>query len=136
MPSFVDIFITENAEKLKTNNGRERLSLLAQFLKLVPRFRFRLEGWSDWDFNSDSCNTSACACGWATLIFQEFKLEKLPYATNLKYSDDIGWFAVESFFDLTQTHSYYLFSMYSYNDDPTPTDVAERIEKFLEESSS
>lgn len=144
MTNFVDEFITENAEKLKTTNGRERLRLLAQFLRLVPEERFDLMSWADSDFQTNECGTAACACGWATVIFPEFQLKKEIFAKEddedyeifqyeLVYQDFVNWRAVEEFFNLYTHQCYSLFNKSFYDEPATPTLVSERIDKLLKD---
>jgi hypothetical protein len=114
---------------------KERLLKLANFLETVEPERFDLSTWSDSNFTPEKCDTAACACGWATVIFKDegFTL----YNSMPMYNDDknrrsyISWKAVQAFFDITNDGAEYLFCNSSYEDDGTsPLEVSERIRRF------
>jgi len=129
--------------------NRERLLMLADFLRTVPEENFDLTSWrydntaetvdvGDNQLSSLHCGTTGCAVGWACSL-PEFNAQGLTWRGSLPlYSlgDSIstaGWEAVEGFFYLGENQSLYLFSdkCYSDADDQSPAGVAKRIEDFV-----
>lgn len=121
--------------------NRQRLEHLIEVLDSVPRKRFSLDHWS--------CDTSACAVGWAAqdpkFKADGFKLARplLDYEPHPVYQPvkggpfTEGWEAVCEFFELTHEDAEWLFSIDCYDDFVAvkPRDVAKRIRALLEEGS-
>lgn len=124
---YIQQFRINNEKELLTQDGMERLRLLADFLEKLPPERFDLWNWSYGDFKPNRCGTTACACGWATTIFNEFELVD----SFVAYKDFISWYAVEKFFQLEQREAMKLFSEGSYVSKATPKMVSEKIRKHL-----
>jgi len=122
-----------------------RLSLLAWYLRSVPRQYFRLMSWvyrngSNFDnglLKNIECGATACAIGWAAHIPEFRKLGfELFYnggAVVPSYKGTRNWEAVQNFFGLTSSEALHLFSMYSYpkENGTLPFEVANRIDKFV-----
>lgn len=124
--------------------NKERLQTLADFLKTpLPQEKFDIESWrsglntTDRGLRAVSCNTVACAVGWACAI-PEFKALGLKYKQgpwtgrpNFKGND--GWDAVTNFFDLRYSDCFYLFDADSYPNayETTALEVVTRIEEFI-----
>lgn len=132
---YVKQFRMKYQDELKNEDGNERLRLLALFLEHLPEERFSLRTWSDAAFdvsNTNHCGTSACACGWATTVFDGIYLDKgtVVLSNNRKRS----WDAVLDFFDLRLGEAKKMFSESYYYEKATPKMVAERIKEFLDKT--
>ena len=140
----------------------ERLGKLANFLRKVPDENFNLKSWrssidpyeegiddqtaTDEDLLGHVCGTTGCAVGWACAL-PEFNKQGLiwdDYGPLFESNDlveewddatptYIGWDAVDKFFDITLYQSNYLFSDIRYDDNATPTMVADRIDNFIKD---
>jgi hypothetical protein len=121
---------------------QEKLLRLADFLEILPDERFNLKRWSQDHFEPTACETTACACGWASVIFPELALKPVKFNTGRKsiYFTDkdnieyFGWIAIEKFFDLTQEEANDLFFVDSYrecNIEPSRKNVIKRIREFV-----
>jgi hypothetical protein len=128
----------------------ERLEILARRIERIPIRNFDMHNWVDiFMFNNEglrvskgrpSCNTTACAMGWATTI-KKFNKEGLvmapcgfPLFKNPSNGEEyIGFRAAEEFFGLERRQSTYLFSRESYPHDykNNPRIVANRIRGLL-----
>lgn len=109
--------------------NKERLKTLANHLRTVKPQNFDLYYWS--------CGTTACAVGHACTIkeFQDAGLSLRndfdPPTPTFK-EGNLGWEAVESFFDISRDEAKTFFSVDEYPTElRTPTGVADRIEEFL-----
>ena len=106
----------------------DRLLTLADFLETVPPEQFSMNVWS--------CNTAACACGWAARIpeFQKagFRMARSVWWTLVPaFLNYIDWEAVDAFFELDGDDSYRLFSATRYADGVKPGVVAAAIRQFV-----
>jgi hypothetical protein len=93
--------------------NKERLLKLADFLETLPAERFRIRTWASPHFTPTDCNTTACACGWATTI-PEFadaglKLEKDCGELYLTYNGYKRSEAAARFFEISDYAAEYLF---------------------------
>ena len=106
--------------------NKERLTLLANHLRTVPPERLDMTVWT--------CGTVACAVGHACTIpeLQEQGLSLSWISRSPDYAGERGWAAVTKFFDLSWGASKLLFNSDSYVKPPTPTEVADRIDYFVE----
>ncbi len=107
--------------------NRHRLEVLSKFLRTLPVKKFDIETW-----RSD-CGTTACAIGWACTIpeFQEAGLEiDEPYEMP-SFMGAFHYPAVAKFFDIKTEMSKILFSPVFYAANPTPSDVADKIDTLL-----
>lgn len=121
---------------------RERLLRLAEFLeKSVPVSQFNMGifgGGCDKYTSLGDCGTSACACGWATVLFEQdgFKLDAESLQDGdflITYRDRFEWDAIEEFFGLDAEEAESLFMDASYNvKRPTPAQVAAHIREFIQ----
>lgn len=127
MSRYIKQFKIKHAEELKVKDGKTRLALLAQFLRNIPEDRFCLATWADHDFTEDVCGTTACACGWATTIFDDLELAN----HIIRYKGSDSWLAVSDFFELSIVEAEELFNSDNYYIKATPKMVAEKIHKFL-----
>lgn len=99
---------------------KERLLKLAWLLENLEdefparKVRFNLSGWA---YKSPSCNTFACACGWAGLHPWFRRRGFITDITDgdVHYRDHFGFNAVERFFSLNFPTAQYLFSISSYS---------------------
>lgn len=123
-----------------------RLLKLAKFLRTrVPVERFNMATWAgnhDISFNEEmglDCGTSACAMGWATTIpaFKKLGLTLKSIGrpgsceAQLQYRDLISFDAAAEFMGLTSSQTKHLFAPSYYEEYPTPSDVAARIEQLV-----
>lgn len=105
--------------------NKDRLTTLANHLRTVPPEKLDMKNWT--------CNTAACAVGHAAtmvdLITQGFYLAggRIP-----AYGDLRAWAAVEAFFDIRWPAGRHLFDAQHYRAHPTPNEVADRIDYFVE----
>lgn len=112
----------------------KRLQTLANFLKIVTANQFDLSTWYDDD---NTCGTTACAIGWATVIPEfsalGFKLVEPRYSDQyLPYFNGYtSWDAVEEFFDLTTKQALFLFTSYYYPNSQNPKHVVDRLEHVI-----
>jgi len=122
----------------------KRLSLLAWYLRSVPRQYFGLMSWLYLNgskfvnglLKDIECGTTACAIGWAGHVpeFRKFGFKLLDNGLIVpSYKGTRGWEAVEKFFGLTSAEALHLFSMYHYSkgNGTLPFEVANRIDKFV-----
>lgn len=117
----------------------DRLLKLADFLetKVDPK-RFNLKYWATTDYMPQSCGTTACAMGWATVCFPRSGLKILQSTfsptIDLIYKKHNGWEAVEEFMDLSEMEATWLFDEQAYpltEPKTGPRAVAERIRQFV-----
>lgn len=106
--------------------NQERLTTLAKHLRTVPPENLDMSNWT--------CGTAACAVGHACMMpeFNEQGLNLLAYHRTPNYAGESGWGAVEAFFDLGWPAAWNLFESRHYPKPPTPTEVADRIDDFVE----
>lgn len=124
---YIQQFRIKYANKLITSDGYKRLSLLADFLENLPEERFNLKNWASSNFKPNECGTTACACGWATTIFDDLELVN----HLIRYKGYDSWFAVSDFFELSITEAEELFNPDHYYEKATPKMVATKIREFL-----
>lgn len=123
----------------------ERLTILAEHLKTVPRKHFSMGAWGKRGFEKHACGTTACAAGWACTI-KKFKQAGLKMhfafkdATHgyplftLKGEDGSapivrdGSEAISYFFELTGHETEYLFGA---DHERTPKQEARAILNFV-----
>lgn len=117
----------------------ERLQILVDGLKTVPKAKFNLGGWrlgegSDVDLLT-GCGTQACAVGWAC-VMPEFVKEGLFFnGYSPQVGDVTGWRAVERFFGLTEEEADLLFYQENYEEHDNIDAVIERIQECIREYS-
>lgn len=110
--------------------NRERLQHLITILEKVQPDMLKMGGWFA---RLTPCGTAACAVGHACLD-PDFQAQGLsPFFGGPKYAGDMGWDAVEGFFDLGPLGAEHLFDEDSYSRriPVTPADVIERIREML-----
>lgn len=110
----------------------ERLLRLATFLeeKVEPE-RFNMDHWFDGDFEKNTCGTTACALGWATVVFpRSLKMVKAYGVSHVEHirSGRHGAAAAVAFFGLDQWIADFIFCGPS----GTPQKVAHRIRRLVE----
>lgn len=115
----------------------EKLKKLSEFLSTkVPKEQFDLRIWGK--ENGLFCG---CAIGWAAkegifddLVLSGMKLIKLNRGDNTKYCFSLvgGFIGICKCFDLSLDEANHLFEWSYYSEDPSPVDVAIRIDEFLE----
>ena len=139
-------FIKEFLDKRKA-----KLLHLIEILEQVPEDKLDMNRWlndtTEITKNNDNtitvkntCNTVACAAGWACLD-PEFNLQglfiKYTYVTNNYtpvYLDFIGFKALSIFFDINDVQTGYIFNPYEYTTVfPTTCDVIDRITEVIEQ---
>jgi hypothetical protein len=110
--------------------------VLAEFLETrVPASKFDLDSWTQDDCATGvSCDTAACAVGWACSIPEfrayGFVLNGNPNAEPF-FDGELGWEAVIKFFDIHRSAAEFLFYSGKYDDEPSITNVATRIRNFV-----
>lgn len=127
-----------------TLTPRQRLTLLAAYLRTIPEDNFDLSSWAIFpERNEDMlcvekpayCGTTACACGHATTLFDELSLVMLPCSRvgAIQFNGTWGWIAVQEFFEMPSSEMFRLFSReaYAWYTPPTGSDVADRIDEYL-----
>lgn len=129
--------------------NRERLKILADFLRTVDRKHFDLKRWVTGVKVSDSmppdlnaCGSTGCAIGWATTIpeFREAGLTLYnPFSVypQPRYGTWVGFPAVKTFFDININMASCLFhdEQYSSSDRFNPMAVVRRIDALLARGS-
>lgn len=126
--------------------NKKRLSILARYLKNVPRRKFDMKYWVGNADRSDptkclvspECGTTGCAMGHAATI-PSFKRDGLRLKASWEhgkifphYRNNEGFGAAADFFDISFRDSCYLFDPDEYDRySPTPKHVAKRIEAFI-----
>jgi len=105
----------------------DRLLQLADFLENEvanqPKYKFDMGHWGDKKFNPVKCHTSACAMGWATVIFKGLSLgytsdeEKFDkdYEPHIQWRNEkgevwTGWEACEALFDIPAALTTFFFA--------------------------
>lgn len=136
---YVEAFKKSKQDELDSPDGRVRLRLLAEFLLGLPKERFDLRQWWSDGFQPHECGTTACACGWACVIFpglsrtnSQPSLTNEPLDCHLKY----GWWAMEKFFDLNEDWAYEFFLDSRYGVNPAPSEVSDKIFSYLERTNN
>ena len=131
--------------------NKQRLQELVKLLRTVPASKFDLSAWrytpdgvtweQEKDLKSDEhlkdleCGTTGCAVGWAC-AHKPFQDEGLVWGEGPMYKGLSSWSATKAFFELYYKQAEHLFDIYSYAlDKRTPEDVADRIEKFINDQS-
>lgn len=135
-----------------------RLNTLASFLKTLPMDVFDISSWYCGNMQSNmellsrpdaiaaahECGTSACAMGWAVTIpeFKEAGLKpyrdsysgmSIPTFRGEQGQDYIGFQAAEHFFGISRRMAKHFFGPDAYTREPQPSDVAARIEVYLQQ---
>jgi hypothetical protein len=126
--------------------NKERLRLLAEFLKTVNPVKFDLCTWrspspGDWTISEvlrsdkslldNDCGTTGCAIGWACVI-PEFIEAGLVYKEEGPTFDGyVSWEATEAFFDIPPKVATLLFSSNEYPFNTSAHVVADRIETVI-----
>lgn len=131
----------QTATLSRTSKGR--LLKLAAFLRTLPNKKFDLASCVSNKNNSNICNTTGCACGWATTVFRKLPKNK---RLTLTISGDLrmvaspahnfpylyGFDAAAEFFKIGHLECEYLFSDTAYPKGRRgPKSVAQRIENFV-----
>lgn len=127
--------------------NKEKLLKLADFLDTVPANRFDFGVWTshDWNPETHSCGTTACALGWAASM-PEFQAEGLRFMEGtgvdgtkypfMRYRDRLGAHnAGRAFFGLDSFQFEYLFIPDADNGMPIsagPQCLASHIRRFVE----
>jgi len=122
----------------------ERLEKLATFMETeVPANRFDMETWAKGNFQSQAiwnCGTSACAAGWATVLFDDSQFylnygesnrAGVKYDCSKNHTLYSGQDAVGQYFDLSWMQCDYLFGQR--NELKAPKQWASRCRRFLKE---
>lgn len=112
----------------------DELKRLAEGLKTVPPEAFKMDIWTNDHPMSMTpgkfdCGFAGCAIGWMPRFVPDNGLVapgRDPY-----YFGDFGYNAVANYFDIDIDTTAYLFSPERYRNKVTPTEVAERIERFI-----
>lgn len=113
-------------QRTGTVMNKERLTTLANHLRTVPPETLDMSNWT--------CGTAACAVGHACMM-PEFNAQGLGFPDVRRipyYAGESGWCAVDNFFDLLWPAARHLFESRHYLKPPTPTEVADRIDYFVE----
>ena len=111
---------------------KKRLLKLANFLEhKVPEARFNMRVWfggeKDKKFSQHECGTTACALGWATVVFPK-DLQHSDWDNPIHVaSGRRGFNAAKIFFELSIEQVYFLFDA----SEGSPTDVAARIRRMV-----
>jgi hypothetical protein len=102
--------------------------MVTMLRNLPEENQFNLESWS--------CGTSACAVGWACVnpVFIEQGLTR-RHTGAPEFKGYTSWDAVEAFFEINATQSEHLFDYETYPKfcGTGPNEVADRIEAFIAE---
>jgi hypothetical protein len=119
--------------------NKERLLKLADFLDKVSPEHFKLDCWAERGFRKNKCNTTACACGWATVCFRNSKDKLRLTNIGVLYYTKSGFTlynfsAAAEFFDIAYNKAFDSFHPGSYEKfHRGPKHVAKRIRKFVEQ---
>lgn len=134
----------------------ERLKTLANFLRNLDEMVFSISQWYDAIMSKSvnnitrpdavefahECGSTACALGWAVTI-PEFKEAGLtlsiigaePFTYPTPYFEGFGGYvAASKFFSIPQSISQNFFGPSAYEGEPSPKDVAARIEVYLDDT--
>ncbi len=116
----------------------KRLRKLEHYLRTsVPKPRFRMRQWFTGTFCGrrdehlhNECGTSACALGWATIIFKRSGLRRLhtEWDQPITYKGHYYFRAAEAFFGITPSESIYIFGAPNAN---CPIKAADRIARVI-----
>ena len=113
--------------------GRERLSMLADFVEALPAERLSLTRWFGFG--------KGCAVAWAAtdpwFRAQGLRLQEADSIAGCRpeYRERTDWAAVASFFEITQPEAQMLFGGGS-GLRPNPSALARRIRSFLDERAA
>lgn len=89
---------------------------------------------SNFLLENGSCGTIGCAAGWYAFHRPEYFNFNGPYPC-LKETGDLGYIAMEEYFDLTYENAQQIFSPSRYwNKNVTRKDVIDRINEIMETS--
>ena len=126
----------------KQKIGLKKLARLAKFLRSLKRSQFDYSSYADFDeykLTPDQCTakhpccSTACALGWATVLFRNLRLRG-NFVVNLETENEDNRAASETFY-ITEEEAEYLFvpsySTEKNEENATPKYVAKKIEKFI-----
>ena len=115
----------------------KRLTQLADGLELSVKDEwFDLASWSTKGFKQKKCGTTACAMGWAVVIFPRSKLRLVDEDngnSDIKYKGLHGFEAAAKFMYISESDAEYLFAPSAYPDEARERlHVVERIRDFVD----
>jgi len=99
--------------------NKERLKILADFLKTVPEQGFDLATWVSLGDTPNRCGTTGCAMGWACQIpvFKADGLRIIEYVDGMyvpEFDLSYGFSASARFFEIALDQALYLFQPHNY----------------------
>lgn len=114
----------------------ERLREWADLMRSIQKSELDMDDWVSPE--DGTCGTAACAAGHACR-HPAFKFSGLWLSPSIStlcartpaFNNKQGYFAITAFFGIKEEQAHYICQRSRYDKDPTPEDVARRIEQVI-----